>query len=259
MTAYQARAHYTGDVASDYVRARAHDPKWQREQRAMRLALAALPSGRVILDVPFGTGRFAEFYLAGAHSVVGADVSGDMLAQAAADQHVRALAPRLLRADAERLPLADASVDCVVCTRLLNWVPADVVARMLGEFRRVARSELLLQIRVAEQSSASEFAWSVAATVARHPRHAALRLARAAMRTGRGASAHLLGRWRRRAGGPPPTYPQGYVVPTASELHALFAAHGLEVREVTPVHTVYDVRTVRRKELRLYRLRVVPV
>jgi ubiquinone/menaquinone biosynthesis C-methylase UbiE len=250
---YEARDHYRGDVAANYVRARVGDPRWRREQETMRRALDALPGGRRILDVPFGTGRFAEYYAAGRHSVVGVDISRDMMVESGQGELVRALAPSLVQADAERLPLRDRAVDYVVCARLFNWIPRSVATRMLGEFRRVARDGILLQIRVGTRRTAPGFARDVVATVAREPKQVAVRAARAAARRGQAALRALSDQGRRE----PATYPGGYTVPTDAELDTMLRANGLAVAAMVPVHSSYDFRHLVSKELRLYRLQAV--
>jgi hypothetical protein len=51
---------FRGAVATNYLAERIHKPIWQLEQHAMRRLLSSLPDGLSVLDVPFGTGRFAE-------------------------------------------------------------------------------------------------------------------------------------------------------------------------------------------------------
>jgi ubiquinone/menaquinone biosynthesis C-methylase UbiE len=258
MSSYEAKRHYRGSVAANYVRARAADPKWRREQETMREVLARLPRGRLILDVPFGTGRFAEYYAAGGHRILGTDISRDMLAQSRAGDAVRALAPALVQADAERLPLRDGSVDYVVCSRLFNWIPAPVAATMLGEFRRVAREGIILGVRVGEPLPAPAFARQVVSTIVQAPQQSAIRVARATARRGRALATGLLDRVSpaRAAGRPAPTYPKGYVVPRRADFDEMLRRQGVVADGVYPVHQVYDFRRLVNKELRFYRLRL---
>ncbi len=144
---YSARQHYRGDVADRYNDERVGDLKWELEQQVMARLIGALPRGVSILDVPLGTGRYLPFYERGGHHVVGLDVSGDMMRQAR-------LGTTLIGAligDVTRIPLADRSVDYVVSTRLMNWLPPDVFARAIAEIARVARQGVLLGIRESER------------------------------------------------------------------------------------------------------------
>lgn len=99
------------------------------EQPAMR-ALLPDPKGLDVLDVGCGDGAAAErLATAGASSVVGADPSERMLelARSRADGRVR-----YVRARAEDLDFPDASLDLIVSSLALHYVPGlpEVLARM---------------------------------------------------------------------------------------------------------------------------------
>src|SRR5690606_34648470 len=74
--------HYHGDVARDYLKKRLQQKSWHIEQDIVRELLAPFPDGCAVLDVPFGTGRFVDMYLAKGMAVYGVDISEDMLATA---------------------------------------------------------------------------------------------------------------------------------------------------------------------------------
>ncbi len=147
MTDYPARLHYRGDVADRYVEERSDDRKWQLEQEVMARLIGELPRGTSILDVPLGTGRYLPFYERGEHRVIGLDISADMMRKAGAGD---ALAATVL-GDVTAIPLADRSVDYVVSTRLMNWLPAPLLDRAIAELARVARSGVILGIRQCER------------------------------------------------------------------------------------------------------------
>jgi ubiquinone/menaquinone biosynthesis C-methylase UbiE len=145
---YEAKRRYRGDVASGYLEARESDVKWRREQALVKdLVNRYMKEGDSVLDVPFGTGRFASYYLERGLRVNGLDISEDMLAEARQQLGPRASSVNLVTGDAEALPFAAGSVDHLVCARLLNWVPLSTVDRLLGEFSRVTRSNIIVEIR----------------------------------------------------------------------------------------------------------------
>jgi len=155
---YPARSRYQGSVAADYLAGRVHDPRWDREQDAIAGFLRQRTPGSTIVDIPFGTGRFVEFYAECDHVIYGLDVSRDMVVQArtTAEEQRAKFGPVL--AEIEAIPLRDRSVDHVVCVRFLNWVSLPVVARILAEFDRVARKEVLIHVRVRKALGPAELA-----------------------------------------------------------------------------------------------------
>jgi SAM-dependent methyltransferase len=145
---YPARTRYRGQIARDYVRRRAATPKWHREQVFMEALIDTLPPGSLVLDMPVGTGRFLRSYARAGHRVCGIDISADMLRESRGNGPVRPSGFQLIQGEAEGLPLRDASVDVVVCTRFMNWVPAARLERVLGELVRVSRDGVVIEIRV---------------------------------------------------------------------------------------------------------------
>jgi ubiquinone/menaquinone biosynthesis C-methylase UbiE len=142
---------YRGEVAAGYHRSRSVGAKWQWEQDAvLRLVDRVSPVGRV-LDVPFGSGRFAADLVRRGWEVTGLDSSEDMLA--AADPVLRSggVDPRSLTldvGDARSLPYADDTFDLVLCVRFMQSVLAlEDVPTVLSELRRVARSAVIVQLR----------------------------------------------------------------------------------------------------------------
>jgi ubiquinone/menaquinone biosynthesis C-methylase UbiE len=107
----------------------------------LMLEMAAPQPGEQALDVACGTGlvslRLAGA-VGGAGSVVGTDISGQMVEAARRIAAQRGLDNvRFERADAEALPFADVSFDVAVCGLGLMYVPDPVKA--LGEMRRLLR------------------------------------------------------------------------------------------------------------------------
>lgn len=111
----------------------------RRERRAIAAALTRVPHDTA-LDIPAGTGKLAGVFAAAGTRVVAADISASMLARARAQYAAAGGADVGFQvADASDLSTFAANAfDVVVCLRLLHRVPADLRARMLDEFARVA-------------------------------------------------------------------------------------------------------------------------
>lgn len=144
MTDYRALHAYAGTDASEYDARRFLTMKGRLtdrlEWRLLRRGLAALQArtgGRLVtvIDIPVGTGRMAIRLKGAGFAVTAVDASASMLEVAkdkgAADSYV------LGRAEA--IPVEAASVDAVVCARLLGHLPLQSKEQALREFARVAR------------------------------------------------------------------------------------------------------------------------
>lgn len=151
---YGAQSKYFGNVAENYDSERRKQNKWQIEQSMVRDFVADAKPGETVLDVPFGTGRFAEFYLDRQLQIHGVDISDDMLSQAKAALGEDAAKCQLQAADALNLPFDDNSFDFLVCNRFIKWLPeAELVDRALSEFARVSRGQILLQWNVKREKN----------------------------------------------------------------------------------------------------------
>ena len=139
-------------MANAYDRQRFHHPRGQynnwRLRRLLNKALGNLSAGRVVLDVPCGTGRIDNWLLDAFLRVIAADISSEMLA--VARQKVRPTASWLgfLRADADHLPLRSRSVDVVLCIRFLHLLDQEARRRILSEIARVAKRRAIVEFRV---------------------------------------------------------------------------------------------------------------
>lgn len=147
-TVYEAKAHYQReDVAAGYDAARFRGLRgavvnWL-EQRLLMRAMAGVPKGARVLDLPVGTGRMARRLAAEGYRPLGGDVSAPMLRFAAGLAREASRRHDLVRADAEALPLADDAVDVVVCFRLLSHPPREARQHILREMARVARGRVI--------------------------------------------------------------------------------------------------------------------
>jgi len=142
---YPGKHAYHGKVAQRYEEDRTLEPLWTVEQAYVREWSSRLPVGAVVLDLPVGTGRFLPFYAERGLRVHGIDISSEMIAEARRRHPELAERFALSVGDAERLVLPDQSVDCVVCWRLVHLLPGEVLLRVLREFRRVSRGEIVLE------------------------------------------------------------------------------------------------------------------
>ena len=124
----------------------------RRMFRAVKKAFGLIEAPRLVIDLPCGTGRFFEFLTGRGASLVGADISEMMLAQATAKTKgasgAQGRALGLVAADATKLPFKDKSADAILSIRFLHQVPPDVRAAMLREMGRVARGHLVLEYRL---------------------------------------------------------------------------------------------------------------
>jgi SAM-dependent methyltransferase len=147
---YPASSKYLGGVAEGYLQRRENEPTWVWEQTQVERFAASRRGDRTVLDVPFGTGRYVPLYLDAGWRVHGCDISPDMIAAAA-----RTLGAEMLSkcdvqvAPAEQIPLADRSMDVIVSSRFIQWLPTlSDVDRVIAEFARVGRAELFVQLRI---------------------------------------------------------------------------------------------------------------
>jgi len=141
---YEAKGHYQQEsVAEAYDRVRFSGLKgalvnWL-EQRMLMKALAGLPRGAQLLDLPVGTGRMSRRFASAGFRPVGADISDAMMGVA------RSLggAVAFVRADGESLPFAAKSFGAAVCIRLLSHLPAEARRKLLSELARVASDRVV--------------------------------------------------------------------------------------------------------------------
>lgn len=151
---YGAQRKYFGGVAENYDVERRKQNKWEIEQSMVRDFVSSAQAGETVLDVPFGTGRFAEIYLDRQLEVHGVDISDDMLSQAKANLGNDADKCQLRTADALNLPYDDNSFDFLVCNRFIKWLPETaLVDRAFAEFARVSRGQMLIQWNVKREKN----------------------------------------------------------------------------------------------------------
>jgi hypothetical protein len=140
---------YYGERADGYLAKRMQQDYWHLEQETVQEIIAGYPREIRVLDVPFGTGRFVPYYIEKDMDIHGMDASEDMV-----DVAKRELGEDFSRCtieigDAAKLPYEDAAFDVVLSFRFLSHVVSAQQAKtILREFKRVCRSDLLIQLRV---------------------------------------------------------------------------------------------------------------
>jgi ubiquinone/menaquinone biosynthesis C-methylase UbiE len=145
-TDYPAKSAYRGETAACYDQDRVGEAIWQQEQGWVAHWAATLPAGATVLDLPAGTGRFLEILLGCGLRVQAVDISTDMLAEIRKRHPQLPAALTLATGDAEQLPVPDASVDFVLSWRFFHLLPLSVIDRVLAEFRRVCRRQIVVQV-----------------------------------------------------------------------------------------------------------------
>ncbi len=149
---YKKQFYQSSEVAADYDEHRFRTPKRQRRNArkwaAIQQALALTDGVKTIVDLPCGTGRFTGHLARAGYTVVGSDISIEMMQQAAklpsvSHENIKGY----VRADAEALPFRTKSADCVMSIRFLFHVDPDTRRCMLREFGRVSRRWVIADYR----------------------------------------------------------------------------------------------------------------
>ncbi|MDJ0641016.1 MAG: class I SAM-dependent methyltransferase [Paracoccaceae bacterium] len=138
---------YYGRTARNYEVRRRKQPWWHVEQHEMQALLETLPKKLKVLDVPFGTGRFAPYYIERGYKVTGLDSSDEMLGQAGVILGDMIKKCELVRGQSIDLPFEDGAFDLLVSTRFLRDIISFADARRsLDEFARVTKRFAIIQL-----------------------------------------------------------------------------------------------------------------
>jgi len=144
---------YRGRNAEKYE-AKRQGPMWAAEAQAFqRLFDWVQPAS--VLDCPLGTGRWIGLYQKRGASVVGLDLSGEMLTEAARKvsegADVRFSIGDLLQPGDN--PALRRCYDLVVCTRFLHWLRQDEILGLLGRFQSTGSRFLIISAFVGPNNS----------------------------------------------------------------------------------------------------------
>jgi ubiquinone/menaquinone biosynthesis C-methylase UbiE len=139
-------------VAAEYETRRFHHSRQRRKHRhdvALVLSLLERFGGiERVLDMPTGTGRLLPALGAAGFTVVGADISLEMMRAGGIATPPSGPLPPLAQVDGEHLPFATDAFDAALCMRFLFHVgDPGIRRRILREFARVARSLVIVQVR----------------------------------------------------------------------------------------------------------------
>jgi len=118
------------------------------EQRVLERILGEVPRGSLVMDAPCGTGRLLPLYLSKGLRLVGSDISAEMINVARRRTERWKDGRNFLRMDFVQIPLSDNSVDAVFSIRFLPHFPPSERIRMLREFRRVSRGQVIISLSV---------------------------------------------------------------------------------------------------------------
>lgn len=155
MTTERDADSYYGNKAADYLTKRVGEPKWQSEERIVEEFLAKQPAGGIVLDVPFGTGRFAKLYLDRGMDVYGIDISDEMLSIARRELGETADRCHIQVGSADGIPFPDSHFDLIVSCRFFTLISLPMAKRVLGEFRRVGKGRVLINFRVKKKEKSA--------------------------------------------------------------------------------------------------------
>lgn len=138
---------YYNKRAANYNKRRVKQDWWHVEQREMKDLLSALPRDLSVVDIPFGTGRFAPYYEEFGYTISGLDASHAMLAAASAELGPLYDRCTCVTGDAAKLPYADGQFDLLVSTRFLrDIVHFGTAKQILAEFSRITRKYAIIQL-----------------------------------------------------------------------------------------------------------------
>ena len=145
---------YKGHIAEKYLKERAHRQDWHEEQLIFGFLMSKLEDGISVADIPFGTGRFLPIYLAKKFSVLGVDISEEMIQFSKVYNAPDFVGFETCLCDATKLSLDTESVDLVVSYRFLGYIlTVERAKQAISEFVRVARSNLILQLQFLKDDS----------------------------------------------------------------------------------------------------------
>jgi len=136
---------YRGAMARNYESKRMTQERWDRENEITETILMQNRNDIIrLIDVPVGTGRFLAMYKALGISVIGVDISEEMLQQARTKGHP----VHLEIGDATKLRFGDQEFDAAVCVRFLDLIEEEAMQQVMHELFRVTKKHIILTIRL---------------------------------------------------------------------------------------------------------------
>jgi ubiquinone/menaquinone biosynthesis C-methylase UbiE len=155
MSADPLQKRYSGHGARTYEKTRHHNRRWQLENQAFT-KLMGEASPRSVLDCPFGTGRWVDWYKPLPGPIIAIDRSPDMLDEArhkiGDDPKYRLIVGDILTHDFAQ---HRGEIDLVVCVRLLNWMRWPDAQRAIRRLSDAGSQYMIIGVTVMEGN-----AWS---------------------------------------------------------------------------------------------------
>lgn len=138
-------SHYYGEYASEYEKFREQQPHWHTEHAAVVELLSNFRDAKV-LDCPVGTGRFLPLYKQLGCSLIGADISTDMLAESRRKaESIGYPNVELINANASDSDFGS-SVDVAISVRFLNLIPNHVAEKSIRNLARATGKAMILHV-----------------------------------------------------------------------------------------------------------------
>lgn len=142
---YDGMSKYDSVVAEKYDVDREVEEHWHLENKFISDYFANAKHQK-IAEIPVGTGRFLG-YFAEADTVIGVDISNDMLAIAKKRVDELGLTNVELEVgDATNLRFENDTFDCLVSFRLLHLIPPAIRLAVFSEFARVTKGKIIVQV-----------------------------------------------------------------------------------------------------------------
>jgi len=142
---------YFGEKAKNYDEKRIFQKKWKDEQSIVYKYLKQISSHNKslkVLDIPVGTGRFFDFYKEFNFSVVGMDISDDMLEEAEKKAKIINLKAKLMKGNITNISMPDKSFDVVICIRIFNLMNFNNFLKSISEVVRTSRKYIIFGVIV---------------------------------------------------------------------------------------------------------------
>jgi ubiquinone/menaquinone biosynthesis C-methylase UbiE len=116
----------------------------RRESKQLKAAFKSFEDKGYILDMPCGTGRITAQLLDEGFSVVGGDISREMLDVAKNKLEDHPNMKKLEIMDGSNIPYEDNTFDGAVCIRFMCNLPLDLQKTILKELVRVSKETLVI-------------------------------------------------------------------------------------------------------------------
>lgn len=95
-----------------------------------------------VIDIPCGTGKLGSLLSEYNISIIASDVSNEMMALAKGEYDPSKVVFKQI--DATKIDMTDNSIDTVVCLRLFQRLDAPTRQKILGEFYRISKKNLVI-------------------------------------------------------------------------------------------------------------------